>query len=131
MEKDCSNFLKSIQPYKGQDLYEYMILSCQLEIMGIHTVDYMAIPDFMGPKFVSRAEFGTVLSRLLRGDRHEGTDQNYYINHLQALQDYGIMNQIDNPEQRRELRQWARVMLMRSFQNVREGDEKNKDPIIL
>jgi hypothetical protein len=59
LSKDCSNFLTSIQPYqaRGEDLYQYMITSCQYEVMGIHTEDYTAIPDFMGPKFVSRAEF--------------------------------------------------------------------------
>jgi hypothetical protein len=38
----------------------------------------------------------------------------YYVRHLQALQDNGIMTQIDNPEEHAELRQWVWVMLMRN-----------------
>jgi len=57
LNKDCSNFYESIESYKQLDLYNYMIEACQYEVMGIHTVDYKAIPDFMPGKFVSRAEF--------------------------------------------------------------------------
>jgi hypothetical protein len=38
----------------------------------------------------------------------------YYINHLRALKDNGIMMQIEAPEQNIEIRQWVRLMLMRS-----------------
>jgi len=48
LSKDCTNFLESIESYKDRDLYDYMIQSCQYEVMGIHTTTYEAIPDFMG-----------------------------------------------------------------------------------
>jgi hypothetical protein len=66
----------------------------------------------MPNKKVSRAEFGTVLSRILWGETYNNATP-YYANHLQALKNNGIMTQIDNPEKRLELRKWVWVMLMR------------------
>lgn len=45
---------------------------------------------------VTRAQFGTILSRVLRGDRYEGGAK-YYTDHLAALKRVGIMTQISNP----------------------------------
>jgi hypothetical protein len=53
--KDCSAFSQSIAKYTN-DLNEYMTLSCQLGLMGIHP-DGSPLSDFMPDKFVSRAEF--------------------------------------------------------------------------
>ncbi|MDR2540993.1 MAG: hypothetical protein LBD11_04360, partial [Candidatus Peribacteria bacterium] len=70
--------------------------------------------DYFQPyAVVSRAQFGTILSRLLFGNTYAG-GKVYYSNHLQALKEKGILTQIDNPEARLELRQWVRLMLMRS-----------------
>jgi hypothetical protein len=80
--------------------------------MGIHP-DGTPLSDFMPNKKVSRAEFWTVLSRLLYGTTYnEGIP--YYISHLQALKKNWIMIQIDNPTETQELRQRVRLMLMRS-----------------
>ncbi|MDR0650922.1 MAG: hypothetical protein LBG59_06050 [Candidatus Peribacteria bacterium] len=56
LEKDCSAFNASIASYQGKDLYDYMTLSCQYEVMGVHP-DYTPLSDFMPDKYVSRAEF--------------------------------------------------------------------------
>ena len=53
--RDCSAFSKSIAKYTN-DLHEYMITACQLEIMGIHP-DATVLKDFMPDKYVTRAEF--------------------------------------------------------------------------
>lgn len=45
---------------------------------------------------VTRAQFGTVLSRALRGDLFDGATP-YYKDHLSALKDAGIMTKIDTP----------------------------------
>jgi len=64
--------------------------------------------NFNPDQTVDRAQFGTILSRLLRGsENNEGTT--YYTNHLAALKDVGIMTNIATPNQN-ELR--GRVMLM-------------------
>ncbi|MDR2541733.1 MAG: hypothetical protein LBD11_08615 [Candidatus Peribacteria bacterium] len=70
--------------------------------------------DYFQPLLVvTRAQFGTVLSRLLRQNTYAG-GKPYYMKHLQALKENGIMTQIDNPESRVELRQRVWLMLMRS-----------------
>jgi hypothetical protein len=46
-------------------LQSYIIQACELGLMGIHS-DGTPLSAFMPEKTVSRAEFGTVLSRLLR-----------------------------------------------------------------
>jgi hypothetical protein len=80
--------------------------------MGVNP-DTTPIPDFMPNKEVSRAEFGTVLSRMFYGEKYNN-GETYYSSHLQALKEKGIITQIDNPEERIELRQWVWLMLMRS-----------------
>ncbi|MDR0607726.1 MAG: hypothetical protein LBG52_05285 [Candidatus Peribacteria bacterium] len=94
--KDCSNFQKSIESYKGSDLYDFMTTSCQLDIMGINP-DRSAIPDFMGEYFLQRKDFGTVFSRLLWGEANESmnTGDNYWDGHLQALLKQGIITNRD------------------------------------
>jgi hypothetical protein len=57
---------------------------------------------------VDRAQFGTILSRLLRGNENNGGTP-YYQKHLAALKKAGIMTKIDTSNQK-ELR--GRVMLM-------------------
>ncbi len=92
---------------ESQEIKDYAVKACSLGLMGLNT-EY-----FQPNATVTRAQFGTVLSRILRQDTYEGGVP-YYLNHLQALKDNGIMTQIDNPEHRVELRQWIRLMLMRS-----------------
>ena len=74
--------------------------------------------DFMPNKILDRAEFGTILSRLLWWDKYDVVDATktnlYYKRHLEALNEKKIMTQIDNPEDKKELRKWAWLMLMRS-----------------
>jgi hypothetical protein len=62
---------------------------------------------------VTRAEFGTVLSRALYGTLYND-GQPYYINHLEALKLASIMNNITDPENMKELRGYVMLMLMRA-----------------
>ncbi|MDR3168255.1 MAG: hypothetical protein LBU27_00375, partial [Candidatus Peribacteria bacterium] len=111
--KDCSNFQNSIESYKGSDLYNYMTTSCQLEIMGINP-DRSVIPDFMGASFLERRDFGTVFSRLLRGAANENKGTNYWDGHLQALNEKGIITNLD--ASLLELRSRVFLQLYRSAQ---------------
>lgn len=47
---------------------------------------------------VDRAQLWTVLSRILWWDENNSTWKQYYIYHLNALKQNGIMNKIDNPQ---------------------------------
>ena len=57
---------------------------------------------------VDRSQFGTILSRLMRGNKYNGGAP-YYTKHLNALKAQGIMTKIEMPAQK-EMR--GRVMLM-------------------
>ena len=95
-----------IDSVKG-DLHDFIIESCQLGIMG------QGITAFRPYDNISRAEFGTALSRVLWGDKYEGGTP-YYANHLNALKSAAIMNQIANAESTKEIRGYVMLMLMRS-----------------
>ena len=107
-----------IDSVKG-DLHDYIIESCQLGIMG------QGITAFRPYDTISRAEFGTALSRVLWGSENEGGTP-YYAKHLDALKAAGIMNQIANAESTKEIRGYVMLMLMRSETNAVDC----KDPVI-
>lgn len=97
--------------WKSAEAKVYAQKACALWVMWIR------MENFMPSKYLDRAEFWTILSRLLRWDRYDvvnATKSNlYYTKHLNALNKAWIMKQIDNPESRYELRKWAWLMLMR------------------
>ena len=95
-----------IDSVKG-DLHDFIKTSCQLGLMG------QGITAFRPYDKISRAEFGTALSRALWGDENNG-EIPYYAKHLNALKSEGIMTQIDNPEGRDEIRGYVMLMLMRA-----------------
>jgi hypothetical protein len=72
--------------------------------------------EFMPNKIVDRAEFWTVVSRILWWERYNelDTDNNlYFTKHLKALQENGFMKDIDNPLWRKEFRKRVWVTLKR------------------
>lgn len=89
--------------------------SCHLWIMWIW------IDNFRPNDSVSRAEFGTVLSRILYWDKYNVTEWEYYKLHLQALKDNWIITN-DNPNIK-EMKWYVLLMLKRYI------DNKNKEDI--
>ncbi|MEI6117850.1 MAG: hypothetical protein WCP92_00935 [bacterium] len=64
---------------------------------------------------VTRAQFGTVLSRTLYKDAYNtSTATTWYQRHLEALKEKGIMTKIDNPTIE-EIRGYVMLMFMRSI----------------
>lgn len=80
--------------------------ACQLGLMGV------GIENFNPYGLVTRAEFGTVLSRAIWGDTYNDGDP-YYADHLAALQDADIMNNISTPTQL-EVRGYVMLMMQRA-----------------
>jgi hypothetical protein len=109
-----------IDSVKG-DLHDFIIESCQLGIMG------QGITAFRPYDTISRAEFGTALSRVLWDKTYEGGTP-YYASHLNALKAAGIMNQIANAESTKEVRGYVMLMLQRSETNAEAVD--CDDPVI-
>ena len=75
---------------QSDELRGYIVEACQLGLMG------QGITAFNPNGVVTRAQFGTVLSRALYGDMYNGSDP-YYKNHLAALKDAAIMTRTDVP----------------------------------
>jgi hypothetical protein len=119
--KTCE--FSDIESVKG-DLHDYIIESCQLGIMG------QGITAFRPYDNLSRAEFGTALSRVLWGDTYEGGTP-YYAKHLKALQDAEIMTKIANAESTKEVRGWVMLMLQRSAENATPVDCDDTDVALL
>lgn len=71
-----------------------IVKSCMLSVMGQKEDGITPLQDFMSEKVVTRAEFGTVLSRALWGRDNDNNADNRYIDHLQGLKDSGYMKYI-------------------------------------
>lgn len=68
--------------------------------------------NFAPQREVTRAEFATVLSRVLFGDTYNAVGANWAESHLYALKTAGIIK--DTTASMKELRGWVMLMLMRS-----------------
>jgi len=100
--RPCLFINSNINPTLVQSVTE----SCQLWLM------WQWITFFKPTDFVTRAEFWTILSRALRWDEYEWWTT-YYQNHLKALKNKWIMNNITSPMDN-EIRGYVMIMLMRT-----------------
>ena len=100
--KSCHFIDSNINP----DLVQYVKESCQLWLMG------QWVTSFRPKDSVTRAEFWTVLSRLLYWKTYEWWNP-YYKKHLEALNKNWIITNISNPTMT-ELRWYVMIMLMRT-----------------
>lgn len=95
--------------------------SCKLWLM------WQNIEKFRPNDWVTRAEFGTVLSRVLWWNKNEwGTT--YYENHLKALKSEWIMKKINTPMDK-EIRWYVMLMLMRSNNTWNNSDNQIQEVI--
>ena len=97
------------------DLADYIQLAYQLQIMGINA-DGTSMQAFEPHKLVSRAEFATVLSRVIWGSKHNISGDDRYSAHLQTLKKYRVITS-DVPANWWELRGRALLMLHRNAQS--------------
>lgn len=96
------------EDWPTEEMKHYWKLACALWIMWIN------VTSFEPMRQVSRAQFGTALSRLLWWDIYNTSWETYYEKHLDALKDNGYVDKIDNPRERTEIRQRVWVMLERT-----------------
>lgn len=88
--------------------------ACQLELMWLESDGKTPKEEFSPNDFVNRAEFGTILSRLIYGDTYNiysGEEMKFkrYEKHLNALNSDNIMKKIQDPFM---LEKRARILLM-------------------
>ena len=107
------NWMDKEDDWGSAEIKFYAKNACALWIMWIN------MKEFMPNKKVTRAEFWTIVSRLLWWDKYDvknATKKNpYYIKHLEALRRNGIITQIENPTKRIEKRKWVWVVLKRTL----------------
>lgn len=96
---------------ESQEIKLYIKLACQLGIMWLKG-DGTPAARFYPQNRVTRAQFGTMLSRVLYGDLNNRSSGRYGA-HLQSLKEAGIMNNISDPLMI-EKRGWVLLMLMRA-----------------
>lgn len=116
MEPDKSKVCKFNDMWReSSEMQKYAEIACQLWFMGLHS-DGIQVKDNFDPNDqVTRAEFGTVLSRLLWWTKYATDDGDlFYKKHLEALRENGIMTQIyGNWPSSIELRWYVMLMLKR------------------
>jgi hypothetical protein len=109
---ECVTWNDNPSIWESDEIRDYATKSCALWIMWINTRNH----EFMPNDIVTRAEFWTVASRILRWDMYNelDTDNNlFYTKHLKALQENWFMKDIDNPLWRKEIRKRVWLVLKR------------------
>ena len=104
MPKQCK-WKDGRNAWESEEIKGYAEKACALWLMWID-MEY-----FQPYKLVTRAQFWTIFGRLLWW-KIPATP--YYAGHLARLKEEWIMTQIENPEERIEIRKWAWLMFMRS-----------------
>jgi len=98
---------------ESKELQFYMKLSCRLWLMWLHT-DWITVKDNFDPNdYVDRAQFWTIMSRLIFWGKYNWNEDNRYIDHLKALKQYQIMKYIEKPAMK-ELRWYVMIMMQRA-----------------
>lgn len=119
------------------EMQYYAVIACQYGLMWLEEDGNTPKMNFDPNQYVNRAQFGTVLSRLLFGDTYniQDNERNFFVTiqsgmdffvlntphaplmwyskHLQALKEAGIMMRIATPMML-ELRGYVMLMLMRT-----------------
>jgi hypothetical protein len=74
----------------------YAKIACQLGIMWLDS-KWNSNTTFSPDVILTRAQFGTMLSRLLRWEAYNWQPGQWYEAHLKALNENGIMKKINDP----------------------------------
>lgn len=97
-----------------EEMRSYILLSCKLWLMWFESNGITLKKTFDPEMVVDRAQFGTILSRLIRAGKYNW-GYPYYVKHLNALKNAGIMTKISTPFQE-EIRWYVMIMMMRAIQ---------------
>ena len=98
--------------WESDEIRDYATKACAFGVMWINMENNEFLPD----SIVTRAEFWTVMSRVLWWDKYNIVDTDnrlYYEDHLQELKKSDVLTQINNPEDRWEIRKWVWLVFKR------------------
>ena len=110
---ECVGWNDDPSIWESDEIKDYATKACALWVMWID----MRNNEFKPNDIVTRAEFGTVVSRILWWDKYNTSNhwRTYrYTLHLRALKNEWIMTQINKPTRWLELRKWIWVVMMRT-----------------
>ena len=105
------------------EMKKFMKTACELNLMWMRADGINPMENFYPHRIVTRAEFGTVFSRLLFGEKYNIKDESlvykndwyWYKDHLNALKENSIMTKIDwNWPKYDERRWWVMLMMLRA-----------------
>jgi len=106
------------------DLKDFATQACYAGLMGV------GVDNFRPYDKVTRAAFGTVMSRALWGEANNTTTPDRYTKHLEALKVAGIMNNITNPMMP-EIRGYVMIMMKRADDYLgNDLPEECQDPMV-
>jgi len=100
------------------DLADFIEIAYAYKIMWINA-DGTPLKNFNPNGLVTRAEYATVFSRVLYGDKYNKSEWNYYEDHIKALKEAGILTN-DTPTIQ-EVRGWVMLMMYRSTNTKSES----------
>ena len=96
---------------ESDEIGVYAKKSCALWLMGIY------MENFKPNKLLDRAEFGTIISRVLWWEKYNipnaTKDNKYYVKHLDEVKKENLITKIENPEAIKELRKWIWTVLQK------------------
>ena len=95
---------------QSAELQGYIVEAAQMGLMGLNS-DGSVATKFNPTGVVTRAEFGTVLDRVINGSANNGGTP-YYAAHLAALKSAGVMTNISTPNAN-EVRGYVMLMMQR------------------
>jgi hypothetical protein len=107
---DKCNWKDKESDRESPEIKEFAKKACALWLMWIY------VEEFMPNKILDRAEFWTTISRLLWWDKYNVIDtdhRSYYEDHLRLLKKNGILTQINDAEDRWEIRKWVWLVFRR------------------
>ena len=109
---DCANWNDDSSVWESDEIKDYATKACAFWVMWID----MRNNEFKPNDIVTRAEFGTVVSRILWWDKYNLVNDRRrprYSLHLSKLKENWIMTQIGKPLRFLELRKWIWVVMKR------------------
>lgn len=106
------------------DLADFIQTAYAYQIMWINA-DGTPLENFNPNGKVTRAEYATVFSRVLYGDKYNKAEWNYYEDHLAALKEAGILTNTTPTIQ--EIRGWVMLMMYRSVNDKSETTEESAE----
>lgn len=76
---------------QSKALKEAMQTACQLGLMGVNNTDRLPASTFQPSEITTKAQFITIVSRMLYGDKYNSKDMCRYCRHVAALRRAGIV----------------------------------------